>query len=148
MSEEIKNEEALEENKEKKENGFTKFFKNAKKSINDSILEGNIRGQWNKENKEYTICTKNETFSNTVYGKIDGDKLTIFGVEEIKPYAVIIEDGTEKAYYVISSIETSVSVTYEGATYERKGMIIALDENTEEVNVVKAGKRYFIYKGE
>ena len=33
-------------------------------------------------------------------------------------------------------------------TYDCEGSKITLDENVEEVNVIKADARYFIYKGE
>ena len=76
------------------------------------------------------------------------DELTIFGTEEIKPFSVVIDDKSKKAYYITKVEPASVSITYEGETYQRDGQKLTLDSNVEEVRVIKADGRYFLYKGE
>lgn len=132
---------------EKKENAFSKFWKKTKQSVNDSILEGKIRASYEKAHKQFSLYEKDALISSTLYGTIEGTTLTSFGKTEIKPYSVLIATDEGKAYYVLSGADTTVKSMVEGVEYEREGTIIELDENVEEVNVIKAGKRYFIYKG-
>ncbi|MCR4899159.1 MAG: hypothetical protein K5892_08080 [Acholeplasmatales bacterium] len=135
-----------EKKEEKKPNIFSRAWNKTKQSVNDSILEGKIESSYKKAHLEYTNYTKDEMLSKTYYGAIENDKLTVFGNHEVKTYSVIIGPD-EKAYYVVAIEETEVASTVEGIEYKRPGMILTLDKNVEEVNVVKAGKRYFIYKG-
>ena len=135
-----------EKKEEKKPNIFSRAWNKTKQSVNDSILEGKIESAYKKAHLEYTNYTKDEMLSKTYYGALEGNKLTVFGNHEVKTYSVIIGPD-EKAYYVLTIEETEVTSTVEGVEYKRPGMILTLDSNVEEVNVVKAGKRYFIYKG-
>lgn len=135
---------------EKKENGFTKFFNKAKSSVNNALLENKIESTFNSQNNSYSIYAKNETFGSSVHGvytSTDKNQLLIFGVKEIQPYSVVIDSQDDMAYYVKGTSEGTVHVIVDGVEYERKGTIIDLDKDVEEVNVIKAGKRYFIYKG-
>ena len=135
-----------EKKEEKKPNIFSRAWNKTKQSVNDSILEGKIESAYKKAHLEYTNYTKDEMLSKTYYGALEGNKLTVFGNHEVKTYSVIIGPD-EKAYYVLAIEETEVTSTVEGVEYKRPGMILTLDSNVEEVNVVKAGNRYFIYKG-
>ena len=146
------NEEAAEQTEEakteKKDNAFKRFWNKAKQSVNDAVLESKIRGAYEKAHKSYTVYTKNELIPKGLSGEVSDGMLTVFGEEEIKPFAVIIaNDDEEKAFYAVAAEATTVTAAVEGVTYERPGTRITLDENVEEVNVIKAGKRYFIYKG-
>ena len=132
---------------EKKENAFSKFFKKTKENINASVLEGKIESAFNKAHSEYTIYTKGKTFPSRAFGFIENGALTIFGEEQIDAFSVVIGED-KKAYYTGEISAATVKSEVEGITYERPGTTIALDENVEEVVVVKAGDRYFLYKGE
>lgn len=154
-TEEVKAEETVTEEpkteepkQEKKDNAFKRFWNKTKQSVNDAVLESKIRSAYEKAHKSYTVYTKNELIPKGLCGEISDGILTVFGEEEIKPYAVVIaNDEEDKAFYAVSTEKTTVSAAVEGVTYERPGTAVTLDENVEEVNVVKAGKRYFIYKG-
>jgi len=136
------------EKKEKKENGFSKFFNKAKASVNNAVLESKIESSYNNANIAFTCYEKDATFGQALHGNfINVSQLLVFGEKEIKKYSVIISSKDNKAYYVTSTEEGKVTSIVEGVEYERKGTIINLDSNVEEVNVIKAGKRYFIYKG-
>ena len=136
------------EKKEKKENGFSKFFNKAKASVNNAVLESKIESAYNNANIAFTCDEKDATFGQSLHGNFVNDsQLLVFGEKEIKKYSVIINSKDNKAYYVTSTEEGKVTSIVEGVEYERKGTIITLDSNVEEVNVIKAGKRYFIYKG-
>lgn len=134
---------------EKKENAFSRFWKKTKQSVNDSIFESKLRSAYEKAHRAYTIYTKGELIPFSCSGEITDGRLTVFGKATPKAGAVVIADDKEKtAYYVTAYEPTTVTATLEGEDYEREGTIISLDPNVEEVNVVKAGGRYFLYKGE
>lgn len=138
------------EKKEKKENGFSKFFNKAKTSVNNAILEGKIENSYNDKNISFTIYSKDAALGQSVHGNYLNDEKTqmiVFGEKEIKAYSVIVNNKDNDAFYVLSTEEGKVTSIVDAVEYERKGTIINLDKNVEEVNVIKAGKRYFIYKG-
>ena len=142
-------ESAEEPKAEKKENAFSRFWKKTKQSVSDAVLEGKIRSAYEKAHAEFVIYEKDALIPTRVYGAVQDGSLTVFGKVEPKPCSVVIADNKEEtAYYVVGTSETTVKSTVEGVEYEREGTVIALDEKVEEVRVVKAGKRYFIYKGE
>lgn len=136
---------------EKKENVFSKFWNKAKSAVNESMLESNLERKFEDENDCYCVYKKDDNIlSHTdVYGKIENGVLTYLGDEEIPPFSVLVNDKTKKAYYACeSNKEGKVVINYDGKDYERQATLIALDENVEEVSVIKAGDRYFVYKGE
>ena len=136
--------------KEKKENGFSKFFNKAKTSVNNAILEGKIENSYNDKNISFTVYAKDAALGQSVHGNYlneEKTKMIIFGEKEIKKNSVIIDNKDNTAFYTLDTDEGKVTSIVDGVEYERKGTIINLDKNVEEVNVIKAGKRYFIYKG-
>ena len=138
------------EKKEKKENGFSKFFNKAKASVNNAILEGKIENAYNDKNLPFTIYSKDSALGLSVHGNYlndDKTEMIIFGEKEVKKNSVVINTKDNSAYYVVDTKEGKVTSIVEGVEYERKGTVICLNKDVEEVNVIKAGKRYFIYKG-
>lgn len=134
---------------EKKDNAFKRLWKKTKQSVNDAVLESKIRSAYEKAHADFDIYMKDALFATRASGEIVDGVLTVFGKVEVKPWSVVIADNKEEtAYYVVSTSETTVKSMVEGVEYEREGTSIALDPNVEEVRVVKAGKRYFLYKGE
>ena len=134
------------EKEEKKENAFSKFWNKTKKSINDSILESNIEKAYEKGMDEFKLYEKNSLMAQSFKGELNDGKVVVFGEKEYKLFSVVI-DKKDVAYYLTKLEPTTVKSTVEKEEYERPGTILYLDKNVEEVNVIKAGKRYFIYKG-
>ena len=102
-AEEVKAQEAEAEKTEgegeKKDNAFKRFWNKTKQSVNDAVLENKIRSAYEKAHKSYTIYTKNELIPTNVCGEVTDGILTVFGEEEVKPYAVVIAvDEGEKAF--------------------------------------------------
>ena len=139
---------------EKKEEGkFGKWWKGVKKSASDAMLEAHIESACNKANHSYSIYLFGKGVfgsSKTVYGDIKDGTLIAFGKidEDIKPFSIVIDSKDNKAYNLVSIEKTETITNYEGTDYTRPGMKISLDSNVEEVKVIKAGDRYFLYKGE
>lgn len=140
-------EETEETVKEEKENSFKKFWKKTKDGFNNMMLDSKIETTFNKENTEYTIYQKDELLSTTVYGYLDGDKIIVFGEKNPKLYSVIADQNANKVYYIKGVAKTMVDVTIDGVTYSRPGTIIETEDEVVEVNVIKAGKKYYLYKG-
>lgn len=132
---------------EKKENAFTTFWKKTKQNIDNSILESKIENTFNEQNTEYTIYQKQELLSTTVYGYLDNDRIIVFGERSPKEYSVIIDQKTDKVYYISNISKGTVNVEVDGVNYERPATIFATDDEVVEVNVIKAGKKYYLYKG-
>lgn len=150
MAEETKEEKEVVEAEvvdDKKENGFKKFFGKVKKSVNDSMLEAKKENNYANEHSSFKAYEKDSLFPRKLAGEIVDGVLICFGKVEFKKGSVIIDEN-DKAYYVVSISETTVTSKVDDVTYECEGSKITLDENVEEVNVIRADARYFIYKGE
>lgn len=132
---------------EVKDNAFKRFWKKTKQSVNDAVLESKIESNYNKEHKAYTIYMYNETFSKSIHGELIDNTLTFFGEIAVKPYSVVIYDATKEAFYVTECHATTVKSIVDGVEYERPGTVITLDRDVTEVKVIKAGKKYYLYKG-
>ncbi len=141
--------EGAEKKEEKKDNAFSRFWKKTKQSVNDAVLESKIHSAYQKAHANFSVYEKDALLSTGVSGEITDGVLTVFGKVEVDPWSVVIADDKEEtAYYIVSSSKTTVKSMVEGVEYEREGTAFVLDPNVEEIPVVKAGKRYFRYKGE
>ncbi len=137
-----------EKKEEKKENGFSQFWNKVKSSVNDAVLESKLENKFREANTAFRVYQKDDLIGGSnVYGYYEGDNIVVWGQQSVKNFSVIIDDSTHEAYYVVGSEETTTNVEFEGTTYERTATNIAIDRNVEEVAVIKADKRYFIYKG-
>ncbi|MCR5350378.1 MAG: hypothetical protein K6E20_05245 [Acholeplasmatales bacterium] len=134
---------------EKKENnGFSGWWNKTKNNINSSILESNLEKAFNKENIAFINYNHSEVFSNTYYGYYKDDfTITVYGNKTFKSNSVLIDKKNNKAFYIVSTTESKVKVKFEGQEYERDSTDITLDPNVEEVSVIKAGDKYYKYKG-
>lgn len=132
---------------EKSQNAFSKFWNKTKKSFNDAILDSKIESAYNSSHDEFGIYEKDALLSTTVHGELNGLTLDIFSTLEVKPFSVIISKKDKKAYYIISSSKIEVRVTLEGIEHICQGTRLELKDDLQEVNVIKADGRYFIYKG-
>lgn len=114
------------------------------------MLESHIASAYQDAHHAFGVYGKGDGIfgGSNVYGEIVSGSLVYFGTDEIKPYSVIIDSKDNKAYYALKSEKIDVVAKYDGTEYTRPGTKIKLDAKVEEVNVVKADKRFFIYKGE
>ena len=131
----------------KKENAFKKFWNKTKASVNTAMLDSKIEMKFKEDNLTFTLYEKDEMFSTGLNGLYLGEDIVVLGKKEIPAYSVIAEDDTDKAYYVLETKEDKVEVTIDDVKYTRDATLIKVDKNVEEVNVIKAGKKYYRYKG-
>lgn len=134
---------------EKKEGKFGKWWKGVKKDFADGALESKIENVWDSSHERFDLTPYNGGLfgSFPVYGTLNGDVLTVFGKHELDIGSVVIATKDKKAYYVKNAAPSKVKVACEGIEYERDGLDITLDANVNEVKVIKADGRYFIYHG-
>ncbi len=105
------------EKKEKKENGFSKFFNKAKASVNNAILEGKIETSYNNQNIAFTVYAKDATLGMSVHGNYLNDEKTemiIFGEKEIKNNSVIVNSKDNDAFYTVGTKEGTVKSIVDG----------------------------------
>lgn len=132
--------------KEEKKEGW---WARQKKKIADNNLESSIRKAYEQAHHRFDVYPYDGGLFDTidVYGDIEDGALTYFGEKDVKPFSVVIDKKDNKAYYAGNSEKATVRVLYESTEYERPGTKVELDPNVEEIPVIKAEKRYFIYKG-
>lgn len=128
-------------------NFLSSTINNIKNKISDIVLENKIESNYKQNNTTFTLYTKDNILSTTLSGKINNNELIVYGDHKIPKYSVIVNECNKKAYYVLNTSTTEIKTNYNSTHYIRKGTKILLDENVEEANVIKAGKKYFIYKG-
>lgn len=126
-----------------KKNIFKRTYDNVKEKINDAILETKIETSFKEKNDLYTLYTKNNSFYTKLSGYFEEDKLIVYGKHNIPQYSIIISDCGKNVYYVIKCEEVEITTQLNGVEYTRIGTKLYLDKNVEELNVIKAGKRYF-----
>jgi hypothetical protein len=144
-----------EDKEEKKEKGgFSKWWHGTSlgKSIDKDNLEAGIRRSYEDNHHGYDFYSYESQGlfggSERAYGDVADGKLVVYGHVEAKEGSVVIDLKDKKAYYVKSSKKVDVKSTYESTEYTREGTEFELDPKVDEVNVIKADGRYFIYHGE
>lgn len=132
---------------EKKEGAFKKFWNKTKKAVGDAVLENNIESTFKREHEEFSLYQKDELLGVTLYGFTEGLELTVWGKPEVREYSVIVNKKTQDAYYALKTEDTKCKAIVDGVEYERDATKITLTNDVTEVKVIKAGKRFFLYKG-
>lgn len=144
-----KDESKTESSGEKKESGFSKWWKGTKAKMDADMLESHIQNSYSAAHRSFDVYNFEGGIFNgsSVSGEIVDGSLLYWGNDAIKEYAVVVDRKDNKAYYAGKSFPIDVKATYEGTEYTRKGTKTALDPNVQEVKVIKADKRYFLYQG-
>lgn len=125
---------------------FSLIIQNVKNKFDDLLLESKIEQEFKNSNTKFSLYTKENIFPIFLYGKIDNNEIIVYGDYNIRKNSVIINECNKKAYYVINISQVEIKTKYNNSIYIRKGTKILLDDNVEEINVIKAGKKYYIYK--
>jgi len=152
MADEEQPEETAESTEAPKEEAKPKesFWARAKNSLSKAVLEDKLNAAYRNAHAEYSYYTygNDSVFGgSTVYGTLSDNVLTYLSDAKIPVGSIIIDEKTEKAYLVASErSDAEVTIPLEGQEYTRKGSSIKLDPEVTEVKVIKAGKRYFLYK--
>ena len=133
----------------KKDSGFSKRWKGTKAKVDADVLENHIQSAYASAHRQFDVYNHDGGLFNgeSAVGEIVDGSLIYWGEKAIGEYAVVIDSKDNKAYYTLKSEPIDLQVKYDGTDYTRKGTKTALDANVEEVDVVKAGKRFFLYKG-
>lgn len=128
------------------------LLKNIKGNIVNSFTESEIKTVYQKTNTRF-VCyfynIKNYEDKSVIYGKINYENLTLeFYPDQEIPNGSIVHDLVANNYFrVISQNEnTSTNVTVGKDTYEVPLFSISLEDNIEELKIIKVGKKVFQYK--
>ena len=134
---------------DKKESGFSKWWKGTKAKMDSDMLESHIQNAYGTAHRTFDVYNFDGGIFNgsSVTGEIVDGFLIYWGSDAIKEFAVVVDRKDNKAYYAGKSEPIDVKATYEETEYTRKGTKTALDPNVQEVKVIKADKRYFLYQG-
>lgn len=131
-----------------KNNIFQKIYDDAKIKINQIMLENRIEKKFREEHFSYTLYIKDSLFTYKLYGHLLNDNLIIYGEHNIPKYSVIVNDYTKEKYCILGTKEEELKIVLDNKDYIRKGISISFDNNLEEVNVIKVGKKYYKFRGE
>ena len=146
---EAKGKEEEKKDETKKDSGFSKWWKGTKAKMDADILEGHIQNAYAQAHRSFDVYAHEGGIFNggSAIGEIVDGSLIYWGDKAVEEFAVVVDSKDNKAYYTGKSEPIDLTVKFEGTDYVRKGTKTTLDSNVEEVDVVKAGKRYFLYKG-
>lgn len=134
---------------DKKESNFSKWWKGTKSKMDADMLESHIQNAYAQAHRTFDVYNFEGGLFNgsSVIGEVVDGSLIYWGSDAVKEFAVIVDRKDNKAYCAGKSESVDVKATYEGTEYTRKGTKTLLDPSVEEVKVIKADKRYFLYKG-
>ncbi len=159
-----------EEKKEKKENGFSKFFHKVGKSISDASRDSKLESLYKENAQELSIYLEDASFlsgSLTKYGKfLDETHVEIYGTlgeKEIPFSSVLVVEPKDKDkelpkyYYVVSSkhdendlvslkLKEKIDDKEVENEYKKPVTILTLDPEVKEVKVIKVRNTYFLRK--
>lgn len=131
----------------KKNNKFSKIFETIKKNLNHTFLEAKIDNSYKKDHDEFKIYQKDAVLPITIYGKINGMYLETISNVSISKYSIVLDCSNNKTYYIFNKKEIEINVVVDNVKYTKLGTKYLLKDDLEEVDVIKAGKRFYIYKG-
>lgn len=152
---------------EKKENGFSKFFKKIGKSISDSARDDKLsRAFRNKAHvQDFTIYTDDSSLLSLkeYFGILDDGKkeVTLYGDinDNDVPYSSILSTKTEsdnelpRRFYLLERRVENIDIELEEKdendnvvknTYSRPVTIFTVDGDLKEVKVIKVKNTYYL----
>ena len=152
---------------EKKENGFSKFFKKIGKSISDSTREDKLsRAFRNKAHvQDFTIYTDDSSLLSLkeYFGILDDGKkeVTLYGDinDNDVPYSSILSTKTENSnelprrFYLLERRVENIDIELEEKdendnvvknTYSRPVTIFTIDGDLKEIKVIKVKNTYYL----
>lgn len=130
----------------KKEHKYKLFLKKVKANFSDSLTEIILENEYNKTHEKFILYQKDAILPLTLYGNRSFNEVTILSKKEIPLYS-ILKDKAKKYYYVDKCYKTDIEIIFKDKVYLKSGYKLILKDDLEEVNVIKAGKIYFLYKG-
>lgn len=135
---------------EEKKGGIKGFFSKLSKSVSDTMLEADIRSNYEKNSTEASLFLPKENFllgnEETKFGALENDTFSYWENKDVAPVKGAILLVKEKYYRVATFEQIEVKTAYNGIEYTRKGFKLTLDPSPKEINVVKADKKYFIFE--
>ncbi len=127
-------------------NFFNKLINKTKNKISNILLEQKIESKFKEKNITFTLYMKDNIFPITLTGYYENNNIIVYGNNKVPLNSVIVNEGTKTTYYVTNVYEKEIKIILDNNEYKRKGLLLELDNNIHEVNVIKAGKKYYLSK--
>ena len=117
-----------------------------KSKFDSMLLENKIEQEFRNNNTKFSLYIENSIFPIVLYGKYENNVLTVYGDYKIKKGNIIVNECNKNIYSVESSSNVELNTKYNSNIYIRKGTKILLDDNVEEVKVIKVKNKYYLIK--
>jgi len=128
------------------DNLIFKSYNKIKCLINDINLKYKIENKFKKDNQKFTIYTKDSLVPCSCSGFYKENKIIIYGNHLNKINSFIVNNANNKVYKIVNTKSVDLKIDYENIEYIKQGTIIFIDDNIEEVSVIKVGTKYYKYK--
>ena len=135
---------------EKKEEGkVSGFFKKLGKKFDDATLDMRLQSDFDKNHKKYTVYAGTNILAASpeisVEEHLEENYLITLDDDEQIAAGNLIEDGETGDVMHIASVEqTTLTVEFEGNSYEKPALKIFLGEMAQKVEVIKVGNDYYL----
>lgn len=121
-----------------------KTINKVKNKYNNYLLECKLEKEFKDKNNTYTIYKKNSIVSYIVYGYINKNNIFIYGNHLDKINSIIVCDNN--MFYINDVKITDTTIKYDNKEYVRECTVLIVDNNIEEVDVIKVNKKYYKHK--
>ncbi len=125
-------------------NKKNRFLNKVKNTIHKMIDDAEVETNYKKNAEIFNIYKKNGFIALKVYGYIHENTIEIYGKYDLEIDSIIIRKLSKKAYRLIhfENIELFISGTHN--IIKKDGMKLFIKDDLKEVNVIKAGNKYFL----
>lgn len=136
------------EEKGEKKSFFTSLWNKAKTAVGSFALDSALEDAYNEDKDEFTYYSGdslNVVLGGVkVYGKINDGKVVVMRSQELQSDAILVCDQTGQAYYVSDVEWVTVDIVYDNQRYTRKAQQLTIDDAVVEVDVIKAGDKFYL----
>ncbi|MDE7087401.1 MAG: hypothetical protein K2O67_04330 [Clostridia bacterium] len=134
---------------EKKEGKVSGFFKKLGKKLDDATLDMRLQSDFDKNHKKYAVYSGTSVLSSSpeisVVEHLDENYVVTLDDDEQIAAGNLIEDTEKGDVMHIASVEqTTLTVEFEGKSYEKPALKIFLGEMAQKVDVIKVGNDFYL----
>lgn len=124
------------------DNIFVNLYNKTKQKINDLTLEFKIENQFKKDHNLFKLYKKDGLLPISLGGYINNN-IIVYGNHIDKKNCIIMSEVDQKLYVIKKTKLTELKIMYENIEYIRLGTIFEVDENLEQVEVIKVKDKYY-----
>lgn len=149
MKDEKKEEPDNENKEEKKEGKVSGFFKKLGKKFDDATLDMRLQSDFDKSHKKYCVYGGTSALSSSpeiaVEEHLDENYIVTLDEDDKIAAGNLIEDTEKGDVMHIAAVEkTTLTVEFEGKSYEKPALKIFLGEIAQKVDVIRVGNEFYL----